>query len=251
MRNAIVLMLAVLTFSACKSRKQKLSPGQRNFDSTAFVNSNNTDSLLRTKWEYFSGRLAVDYFSEDQDLSGNISLRMRRDSIIWFSVSAAVGLQVAKGIITKDSVKILDLYEKKYMRYGIEELGRMLGAPVGLRELQNVILANPVFDTSNYAHDQTSGGWFGSRAPMTNVIFAKYFSLPDSSYITQEGSQRQLRADYSGSKSAGSFYVPEFMVLLGMSDSKTVRMNIEFTTASDAFIPSYPFAIPEGYSKEE
>jgi hypothetical protein len=95
-----------------------------------------------------------------------------------------------------------------------------------------------------------SGGWFGTRAPLQNVIFTKYFSQPDSSYITQESNMKQLKASYYGTKSAGAFQVAETMLVLGMGDKKTVRMDIEFTNASDAFIPSYPFSVPEGYTIE-
>jgi hypothetical protein len=247
MKNIIIFLMLLSLVLGCKSKKKLSDNKPRNFDQVVF-NGNATDSLLRKNWEYFSARLAVDFTSDDQDLSGNISLRMRRDSIIWFSVSASIGLQVAKGIITKDSVKILDLYEKRYFKYGISELGNMLGANVGLRELQNIILGNPVFDSMNYKHDQLSGGWFGQKAELNNVIFAKYFSSPDSSYITQEGNRRQLKANYFGQKLAGAFHVAEKMMILGMSDKKTVRMDIGFTTASDAFIPSYPFLVPEGYT---
>ena len=123
--------------------------------------------------------------------------------------------------------------------------------PCGLRELQNLILANPVFDKTTYRHDVVTGGWFGEQNPLSNVIFAKYFSAPDSSYIMQSGTRNQLKANYKGTKSAGSFNVPEYMRLLGMGDKKTVRMDISFTTASDAYIPSYPFKIPEGYNKKD
>lgn len=237
-------------FGACKSKKKISDNTPRSFDSASFVSTPiGSDSLLRKKWDYFSGRLALDYVSEDQDLSGNISLRMKRDSIIWFSASASIGIQVAKGIITKDSVKILDLYEKKYITYGIKELGETFGVSIGLREMQNMILANPIFDSLVYQHDNKSGGWFGVENPLTNVIFSKLFAPADSSFLTQKGSMRQLRVNYSGSKSAGSYAVPLNMVIFANSDSKSVRMNLEFTTASDAVIPSYPFTVPPDYER--
>lgn len=243
----IVTSLAAIS---CKSRKHLPKEGFRHFDSAVFSGNASSDSLLRKDWTYFSGRLETDFYSESQNLSGNISLRMKKDSILWFSASVSIGLQVAKGIITRDSVKILDLYEKKYYQYTIKELGNMLGAEVSLRELQNIILGNPVFDTLVYRRDLKTGGWFGSQNPLTNVLFAQYFSALDSSYISQDGSKRQLRASYNGRKNAGAFDVAEKMAITGVSDSKTVRLDIAFTTASDAVIPSYPFKVPDDYERQ-
>lgn len=251
MRILVYIAASALLFGACKTKKKAVRGNRVAYDSMQFADNANGDSIYRKNWQYFSGRLGMDYNSEDQSLSGNISVRMKRDSIIWFSASAALGIQVAKGIITKDSVKIIDLYERRYMEYDIKELGQMFGVQVGLRELQNLILANPLFDTLSYRRDQISKGWVAVENPLTNILFCRNFQPADSSMLTQKGSKRQLQVRYSGSKSAGSFVVPASMDILAGSDSKIVRMAIEFTTASDGVIPSYPFIVPEDCKKSE
>lgn len=250
LKHIPALLLVVGSFAACKSRKHQVVQAPVILDTAQFSGpSTGRDSLLRKDWQYFSGRLAVDYTSEEQSLSGTISLRMKRDSILWFSASAALGIQVAKGIITRDSVKILDLYEKRYMAYGIEELGSMFGVNLGLRELQNLILANPVFDSLTYRRNGSGHNWFAVENPLSNILTARDFSAADSSFLTQKGSMRQLMVAYSGQKTAGSFNVPAMMMALASSEAKTVRLDIEFTTASDAPIPSYPFAVPPDYER--
>lgn len=251
MRLIIILLSVVIAGTACKSRKKVVMEQPRQFDSLFLGEvKNEKDSLLRKNWEYFSGRLAVNYITEDNELSGNISLRMRKDSIIWFSVSASIGIQVLKGIITKDSIHILDLYEKKYSKYGIQQLSGTFGAEIGLRELQNLLIGNPVFDTLVYRQDSASKAWFAANPPLSNVHFCNDFTAPDSIYLTQKGSMNQLKTIYTGNKSAGAFAVAEKMIATAFTDSKTVRLEIEFTTASDAFIPSYPFSVPENYERE-
>lgn len=250
LKHIPALILVVGTLGACKSRKHQVVQAPVLLDTTQLSDqSSGPDSLLRKDWQYFSGRLAVDYTSEEQSLSGTISLRMKRDSILWFSASAALGIQVAKGIITRDSVKILDLYEKRYMAYGIEELGSMFGVNLGLHELQNLILANPVFDTLTYKRNGGTRNWFAVENPLTNILTAGDFSAPDSSFLTQKGSMRQLMVSYNGQKTAGRFNVPALMMVLASSEAKSVRLDIEFTTASDAPIPSYPFAVPPDYER--
>lgn len=247
MRAIIIGVLFISMFTACKSKK-KLTGNNRNVDTALFSKSQNgKDSLLRQNWEYLSTRIAVDYFSSEEDQSFNLSLRMRRDSIIWFSVSAIAGIQVMKGIVTRDSVKALDLFNKKYYCYGISSLGNRFGSDIGLSALQNLFIGNPILDSLTYMKDSASSSWVAINPPVSNVVFTKDFSIPDSTLLSQKGTQRQLKATYNGSLSAGKLIVAQFMELKAISASNTVRLQMEFKNASDGFIPSYPFTVPSGY----
>lgn len=245
----------MVTMAACHSKKKLITEKPISISDLPAADSLTVlrgDGINRKGWEYFSGRLGVDYTDGDgEEMAGSISLRMRKDSVIWFSVSVAMGIQVAKGLITQDTVTILDTYHKEYTRYGIKDLSEALGTEVTLRQLQNIILGNPVFDTMNYQLDTISRGWFALNPPVTNLLFTNADNNIDSSFVAEKGTLRQLRAFYDGSKSAGSYNVAETLWLTAFSDKKNVRFKLSFTTASDAFIPSYPFNIPSDYQKKE
>ncbi len=253
MRN-FILLLAFFALSACKARKQPAGEtpvriGNLATDTTVALKG---DNINRKSWQYFSDRLNIDYVSGDgQEMSGTLSLRMRNDSILWFSVSVAFGIQVAKGIITRDSVLVLDLYHKEYMRLGIADLTNMLGAPVSLRELQNLIVSNPIFDTVYYTKDSQSGAWYSSNAASTNILFTNTGGNIDSSVIAETGKNRQIKVVYEGEQKSGAFAVPQQMRITAFGDKNTVRLQAAFTNPSDAVIPSYPFSIPAGYTQKK
>jgi hypothetical protein len=76
-----------------------------------------SDSVVEApahKWEYLAARYDVMAAGLGQEMGLTLSVRMKRDSIVWFSVQAALGIQVAKGLLRKDSFFLLDLYNKKY-----------------------------------------------------------------------------------------------------------------------------------------
>lgn len=256
MKNIILLLAFFSLAGACKSKKavvttQPVTIGNHNADSVSVV-ALKGDNINRKSWNYFSDRLNIDYVSGDGgEMSGTLSLRMRNDSILWFSVSVAFGIQVAKGIITRDSVLVLDLYHKEYMRLGIQDLSTMLGASVSLRELQNLIVSNPIFDTTFYQKDIPSGGWYSAKPPITNVIFTNSNGNIDTSFIAEKEKNRQIKVIYEGEQRSGSFSVPQQMQLTAIGDKNTVRLQASFTNPSDAFIPSYPFSIPSGYTPKK
>ncbi len=62
----------------------------------------------KPNWDYIAAKYDVDAKMGTQELSGTLSLRMKKDSVLWFSVSVAMGIQVAKGMLVGDTLHVLD-----------------------------------------------------------------------------------------------------------------------------------------------
>ena len=107
---AILLALAVLLLASCASRKKTVSPMQpQSFD-------------------WLTANLAIQADVNGQsynDLSGQ--LRMRKDSIVWLSVTATMGVEVLRAKISNDSVWILNRMEKTYLAEPVDSLAQQLG----------------------------------------------------------------------------------------------------------------------------
>jgi hypothetical protein len=261
MRNALnkeMRILAIVSicfiFISCHSKK-KLTDKPiviDNLPKTDTVVELKGDGINRKSWEYFSSRMGIDYTDDKgEEFSVTVSMRMRKDSVVWFTVSAAMGIQLAKGLITRDSFYLLDLFHREYFKAGIAEFTKNMGASVSLRNLQNIIIGNPVFDTLNYSYSDVYKGWFINETQVGNLVFVNANSNIDSSFVLQNGTKNQLKSLYEGIKTAGSFNVSEVLWLRAFTDKKNVQMRVAFTTASDAYIPSYPFQIPSDYKQKD
>lgn len=119
---AVVSMLAMVS---CVSRKKPLVPPQKrqfewltaHIDMEAAMNGNSFSSLTG-------------------------QLRMRRDSVLWASVST-LGMEVIRLKMTNDSVWIINRMEKSYVAEPMDLLANVIGMPVSLRLMQNTLLGNP------------------------------------------------------------------------------------------------------------
>lgn len=109
----------------------------------------------KPEWGYISAKYDVDAKMGTQDLSGTLSLRMKKDSILWFSVSVAMGIQVAKGMLVGDTLHLLDLYNKNYYAISVQEVSEKLHTPVGITQLQNLFIGLPLVDTCSPLNQKT------------------------------------------------------------------------------------------------
>jgi hypothetical protein len=130
--------------------KNYISNGKKN-DTLLFIQNtlSQVDSNL-IHFTTFSAKVNVDYRSGDgKNYNLNATLRMYRDSAIWVSANALLGIEAMRVLITKDSVKLLDKLNKTYTARSVSYLQDLTALPLDLHTLQDLIIGNPVFLDSN------------------------------------------------------------------------------------------------------
>ncbi len=113
MTKYLILFIVVCCFISCKSvekiavRKDlpAITEGRlfKNID-TAQLEYN---SLYSKKMD-----ISISRNGKRDNLKG--ALKIRRDSFIWMSLTAPLGIEVARVLLTPDSVKFIDSYKKRY-----------------------------------------------------------------------------------------------------------------------------------------
>ncbi len=85
-----------------------------------------------------------------------VNMRIRKDSLIWLSVTG-VGLEVARGLITQDSIIFADKLHKEYFKLSYEQLSQQYHFKITYNLLQSIIIGNlPYPIDENTAVDQVS-----------------------------------------------------------------------------------------------
>jgi len=74
------------------------------------------------------------------NLSGQ--MRMRKDSLVWLTVTANMGVEVARAKISNDSVWVVNRLEKTYLAEPLETVAAHFGMPLSLPWIQTLLLDN-------------------------------------------------------------------------------------------------------------
>lgn len=80
----------------------------------------------------------------DKEYNFKSTVRVRRDSCIWVSMSPALGIEAARVLITLDSVKFINKLEKTYWVGSFDDLNQWLAADVDYFMLQEFLVGNAV-----------------------------------------------------------------------------------------------------------
>jgi len=161
----LVLALVLLVSAACKRT-----------NSTA-TKSNVTSGIQVTEQRfqppYLTSRIKFRYQDPEQSFSGTASLRMVRDSALWVSVSAILGLEAARVLFLPDEVRFHNRLEGTRETYTYQQFKQWTGMELTLPMVQHIILGNNPFptqpiqqrangDTTWYRYDSGQAAIIGS-----------------------------------------------------------------------------------------
>lgn len=122
---SISLLALLLAATSCASRKKTVAPAQPK------------------AFEWMTSNLSIEAQGNGMsfdDLSGQI--RMRNDSLVWLSVTATMGIEVARAKVSNDSIWVLNRLEKTYLAEPLDSLAKQLGVPLSLPLIQTLFLDN-------------------------------------------------------------------------------------------------------------
>ncbi len=236
-------------------------------------------------WTYFTGRYDVS-LSDKNTPPMVLSIRMKRDSIVWFSLSANVGVQipVAKGIIHKDTIKIAineipNLNpEKVYFEIPMSDALKISPIPLGIKQVQNLFVGQPLVDTcSQNFHPESRytaeiiNNMLCYSALFQGLLIKSNFDNPNADTKAENPAFTRLRLTEMSNptvsdgkvslehnqwlivskESNGDFTaLPMALKINTTSAQQSAQVDLTLTTARYDTIPSYPFKIDSSYKKQ-
>lgn len=101
------------------------------------------------KFDYLSIKFSADIEMEKKSNSFSGTLRIRKDSAVWMSVSA-IGLEAFRILITHDSIKMLNRLDNTYYAESFSFLNKLMSTNIDFDMLQALLTGN---DFSLYQGD--------------------------------------------------------------------------------------------------
>ena len=161
----LVTMGMVIVVSSCRSTKkiQTVINTKRDTVHAAPVADSRVDSLRyirevlttvqknRIDFRTFSAKVKVNFEGMDGKKSDfNAFINLKKDSILWISINAALGIEAFRVLITPDSVKVLNKIDRIVQLRSVEYLQEVVKIPITFQDLQDLLVGNPVYlDSSN------------------------------------------------------------------------------------------------------
>ena len=175
------MLVLLLVATACSSRKKFVAPAQPQ------------------AFEWLTAKLDLQAEGDGMtanDLSGQ--LRMRKDSLMWLSVTATMGMEVLRAKVTNDSVWVLNRIEKTYLAEPLDTVASRLGVPLSLPLLQALLFDNnegiPPVENQTVQLKNFAFGNYAAKVKYSNVRLDEKTTFPLK--ITDKMERFRIKAKY-------------------------------------------------------
>jgi hypothetical protein len=212
-------------------------------------------------FEWFSTRFSGSVVWENKTHSIAGSMRMRKDSAIYISIAPILGIEVARAIITPDSVKLVNRLESTYYMGDLRILSRMFNADIDYFMLQALFTGNdfPHFRTDQFVlGDDTRLTRLESTArtrkngqgsPIVQVISVDPSNKRiRTNVMEQTNSGRALRADYRKYDSVEGRLLPSDLQIMFADQSNTSTLEMIFSRTTVNVPQNMQFSVPPRYT---
>ena len=207
------------------------------------------------EFDFLTAKAKIKYQNGDNSMSATANIRIKRDSVIWMSISPGLGVEAARVLIQKDSVLFLDRINKQYFTAGIQQLSEKYNFDFSYQLLESVIIGNLIHPYSREDLTDTDNG-VSYIQRKDNVVFNNYIGSEtrklERLFVTDLATNSSISVNYSDFQMVGSEVFPyEINAKLEYkkSEKSTTDISIGFNKAQIEDKPlRFPFNIPSRYS---
>jgi len=247
------LLIIVLFLASCKAGK--VSDKSIAYLPARTIVKNNKEAAFNK--ESMKASMSIKYKGKEEFPNINASLRMVKDSIIWFNFSK-LGFPVAKLKITPQEVKFYEKIGKTSFDGDFKLISKWLGTEFDFVKIQNLFLGEAILSLEDEKYQvSVKDSKYELLSKKRNPIFdIKYWIDPVIFKVVKEElshveKNQNLTILYKDFHKISESLFPKGFMISAMSDDMTTIIDVNYKNVQFNVPLKFPFEIPAGYRNIE
>ncbi len=251
-------LFLLVVFQSCGPIKEVVTPDPTrhtlNQTLTGMRQNETRFDFLNTR---FSGSASIDGIQ--YSVSGTI--RIKKDSTIFVSVAPLLGIEIARLLITPDTVKMVNRLDNTFYVGNMEILNRMFNTHLDYYMLQALLIGNDFshFSSEGFSLSRSNGNIVlisEKRRPLKNpgteqfqhklLLSGETFRIKEN-LLYEKNTQRSLQVRYHSFSRVENQFVPRELSVIfsGIDGQAGASLHFSRTVLNEA--RAIVFSIPEHY----
>ncbi len=268
-RYWLLVPVVIIAMSSCRSTKKIQSAITKKDTSHVIpVIDSKADSMRyimdtyhavenrKINFRTFAAKVKVDFVGNDGKKSDfNANLRMYKDSMIWVSITALLGIEAFRVLITPDSVKVLNKLDKVVQLRSVGYLQDVAKIPLTFTDLQNILIGNPVYLDSNivsYKRDERTTSLIS-----IGHLFKHLLTVSNNDYLLQHSKlddvdplrARTCNITYGGYDNRYGFPFSTYR-RIAVSEKSKLDIQLQFKQIDFNLDLNFPFNVPKNFDRQ-
>ena len=241
----LCLVFAFLFLSSCKKSLFNFSEKKDKME------------IIDPDFDYLSSKAKFKFNHDNKKVSATANFRLKKDSIIWASITPGLGLEVARVLINKDHIHILDKLNRQYYKYEYQELSEQFGFEVSYQLIQSVILGDLAIPYTNEKVEK-AGDYFLYETKRGDYTFQNFIGAASQKLerveVKDETSENTISVNYGEFIQVNEEIFPNEISAVVQYES-TEKPNTEIDILYNKLIIEngplvFPFSVPGKYGRK-
>jgi len=253
--NSWGLLALVLILMACSAKKAVVAvPKTSGNEVPAMTKRAENIRLLRDKDLPFN-TLSLKAKAE-MDINGNknsvtMYIRILKNEKIWVNITAFAGIEVARALITPDSIKVKNSLQGVYLKKPFSYAYRYTNNQVDFQLLQSVFSGNTIaaFMNENADLNQENGVWTlnGQREDLAyRVLFNTLMKVSEDN-LNDVKTGQALKVEYGQYQEINNALFPSSMKINSIAGRQKISIDLDFSKIESNVPLEFPFTVPKKY----
>ena len=131
LNNLLVVLIVTPAFFSCSKKVTGTS-------STTYTREE--IEIEEINFQYLSMKSKIEFEEAGNKKNATALIRIKKDSVIWFNLSGTLGVQGLRGMLTRDSIKMINRVDKEYYIMDYKQLSKEFNFNIDFQLLQAMIL---------------------------------------------------------------------------------------------------------------
>lgn len=254
--NSVSIVFILVAIFGCKAKKVIIpTPVPVVKEKVEIDKKPENLNLLKSKNLLFNtlalkGKANLDVNGEENNVAMNI--RIQKDKKIWVIVTAAGGIiEVARAVITPDSLLLLNKLQKTYTKKPFSYIYQFTNKQINFGLLQAVLSGNTIPDLMTVKSNliQKDGIWVlnGTNGDLAYQSLFNTLLKVSETTLNDAKSAQAFKVIYGNYTPTNNALFPSSLKINTMSGAKKINMEIEFTKIETNIPVEFPFSVPKNY----
>lgn len=251
-QNRILFFILILFFvTSCKT-KQKLTTSSP-IKKITTKSKISTEDLLKyeTDFKTFQSKSKTHISLDGKSYDVNLSLRIKKGEIIWASITAFAGMEVARILITPDTIKLMNRMESEYTIKPFSFIHTYTSNKIDFTALESLLIGNSIPFTLSKGDLDLEENQATIKGTEGSLSFnSRYSNLlkPVNVQLQNNYSGQQLSIRYSNYSLFTDKQLPVNLTIISKINLNNINLDIEYQAPQFDISQDYPFNVPKRYT---
>lgn len=254
MLSRLLIVCALLSIVGCKTHKQLVvNKPDKTADRTPSPVLTKLDAIRAAQLDFttFSGRAKAKMQINNSSNDVTLNIRINHGKKIWVSITAIAGIEVARAIITPDSILAVNKLQGLYVRQPFSYIYKYTSHQLDYRSVEALLTGNAIPQLLNdHVEMQADSANIVLNGSLEELIFKLIVGRDMKAKSTNMSDQyagQTMQVDNSVFMPVANRVVPSQIDINSTAGTRKVKISMHYIKEDFDLPLEYPFSIPDSY----